>query len=109
MNNLSGLGVILNYATYQRQLNREMGEKHLLRACPLLSSSRYLVGLELPLVEVRNGVDDDPWDAASKVHDLGTQEFISAIPCSEKAGRQRSVVLSGAVKPNIWLGYPVKK
>jgi hypothetical protein len=55
-----------------------MGEKHLLGACPLLSSSRYFIGLELPLVEIRNRVDDDPRDAASKVDDLGAQEFISA-------------------------------
>jgi len=61
-----------------------MREKDLLRTSPLLSSSRYLVGLKLPLAEIRNRVDDDPWDAASKVHDLGAQEFISAIPCSRK-------------------------
>ena len=47
-----------------------MREEDLLGALPLLLSGRDLRGLELPLPEVRRRVDDDPWDATTKVYNL---------------------------------------
>ena len=79
------------------------------RARPLLSSGGHLVGLQFPLAEVRHRVDDDPWDATSEINDLETEKIVSAIPRSSRNGRQRSAVLSGAVKPNIRLAHPRKK
>ena len=95
-----------NDATYQRQFNREMGEKHLLRARPLLSSARHLVRLQLPLAEIRHCVYDDPWDATSEINDLGTQRIVSATPCSNKNGRQCG---SYSVTPNVQLAHPRKR
>jgi len=63
-----------NDATYQGQFNREMGEKDLLRARPLFSSAGHLVGLQLPLAEIRHCVYDDPWDATSEINDLRNRE-----------------------------------
>ena len=56
--------------TNSRQLNREMGEKNLFRALPLLRRGRNLVRLEFPPFKVWYGVDDDPRNAASKVNNL---------------------------------------
>jgi hypothetical protein len=47
-----------------------MGKEHALCALPLILSRRELVRLKLPSAEVRNGVDDDPRDTTSKVHNL---------------------------------------
>ena len=56
--------------TYDRELNHEVREQDLLRALPLLLRRRDLVGLQLPLPEVRDRVDDNPWYAATEVDDL---------------------------------------
>ena len=56
--------------TYSWQLDGEMREQDLLRALPLLLRGRHFVGLQFPLAEVRNGVNDNPWYAAAKVHNL---------------------------------------
>ena len=52
------------------ELDGEMAEQDLLRARPLFGGRRDLVGLKLPLAEVGHGIDDDPWDSATEVHDL---------------------------------------
>jgi hypothetical protein len=57
--------------TYCWELDGEVREENLLRALPLLSSGRDLGRLQLPLAEVRDGVDDDPWYTAAEVHQLG--------------------------------------
>ena len=56
--------------TYHGELNHEVREQDLLGALPLLRRGRDFVGLQLPPVEVRDGVDDDPWDAPAEVDDL---------------------------------------
>ena len=56
--------------TYSGQLDGEVTEQNLSGAFPLLSRSRDFVWLQLPLAEVRNSVDDDPWDATTKVYNL---------------------------------------
>ena len=53
------------------QLNGKVGEKDLLSTLPLLLRSRNFVGLEFPLLKVRNSVDDDPRNTAPKVYKLG--------------------------------------
>jgi hypothetical protein len=53
-----------------RGLDGEVGEEDLFGALPLLLRSRDFTRLELPPPEVRDGVDDDPGDATTKVDDL---------------------------------------
>lgn len=56
--------------TYRRQLDSEMREEDLLRTIPLLFCGGDLVGLELPLPEIGNSVDDNPRYTSAKVDDL---------------------------------------
>lgn len=51
-----------------------MREQDLLRTFPLFLRCRNLCGLQLPLAEIWHSVDDDPWDATTKVHDLETRQ-----------------------------------
>ena len=51
-----------------------MGHQHKLRALPLLLRRRDLRGLKFPLTEVWHRVDDYPWYASSKVHELMEDE-----------------------------------
>jgi hypothetical protein len=66
-------------ATYCRGLNGEVREQDLLGALPLLPWRRDFVRLELPLAEVRDGIDDDPRDAAAKVDKLSLRRQIHSV------------------------------
>jgi len=57
-------------ATYQGKLYGEVGKEHTLCTLPLVLSGGDLVWLELPPAKVRDSVDNDPRDAASKVDNL---------------------------------------
>lgn len=54
----------------ERGLAGKVGEEDDLAELPDLRVREALVGLELPLVEVGDRVDDEPWDRAAKVDDL---------------------------------------
>lgn len=56
--------------TYLGKFNSEMGEQDSLGALPHLGVCRLLLGLEFPLTEVGDSIDDHPGDAATKVDDL---------------------------------------
>lgn len=56
--------------TYRGELDGEVREEDLLGALPLLLRSGHLCRLELPLAEIGDGVDNDPWDATPKVDEL---------------------------------------
>lgn len=58
------------FDTYRRQLDGEVTEQNLFGAFPLFSGGRDLAWLQLPLAEVRNSVNDDPWDASTEVNNL---------------------------------------
>lgn len=66
--------------TYSGQFNSEMGEKHLLGALPLLCGGRNFGRLEFPLLKVRNGVDDDPRNTASEIHNLVVNRCQNTMP-----------------------------
>lgn len=55
---------------YLGKFNSEMGEQDSLGTLPHLGVCRLLLGLEFPLTEVGDSVDDHPGDAATKVDDL---------------------------------------
>jgi hypothetical protein len=55
---------------YLGKFNSEMGEQDSLGALPHLGVCRLLLGLEFPLTEVGDSIDDHPGDAAAKVDDL---------------------------------------
>lgn len=57
----------------QWELAGEVREEDVLGARPNLLFGDVLVLLQLPLVEVWDRVNDEPWDAAAKVDDLGGQ------------------------------------
>jgi len=57
-----------------REFNGEVGEQDTLGTFPLLGGGRNLCGLEFPLPEVGNPVDDDPGNAATKVNNLVKKE-----------------------------------
>jgi hypothetical protein len=63
--------------THQRSLDGKVREQDLFRALPLLRRRRNLVRLELPFTEVRDGVDDDPGDAAAEVDSLKSGQTFS--------------------------------
>lgn len=52
------------------ELAGEVGQENILGASPDLLVRDLLVLLDLPFTEVRNGVDDEPRNAAAKVDDL---------------------------------------
>ena len=73
--------------TYHGELNHEVGEEDLLSAFPLLRRCRDLVRLQLPPVEVRDGVDDNPRDATAEVDNLNkTQSVKSKVPSPRSIG-----------------------
>ena len=51
-----------------------MGEQDKLGAFPLFSDGGNFARLQLPLAEVWDGVDYDPWDAAAEVHNLQSKK-----------------------------------
>lgn len=57
-------------STHHGQLNREVRGKDLLGAFPLLLGCWNLGRLQLPLAEVGHGVDDNPRDTTTEVHEL---------------------------------------
>lgn len=64
---------IYTSSTYRRQLDGKVTKQNLPGAFPLLGGRRDFARLQLPLAEVRNGVDDNPWDATTKVNNLYTE------------------------------------
>lgn len=72
----------------QRCLAGEVGEKNDLCALPDLLGSDLLVGLQLPLVEEGNVVDNEPWDGTAKVHDL----VLENISLDVRLGTQRNAI-----------------
>jgi hypothetical protein len=61
-----------------------MREQHHFRTLPLLLGSRNLVRLKFPLTEIRNSVDDNPWNGTPKVYKLETLSKSSRSLNSEK-------------------------
>lgn len=84
-----------------------MGEKNLLGTLPLLCRSRNLVWLEFPLLEVWNGVNDDPRNTASKVHNLGVsrrQKMLPSVGCTTYFVQQETHETGGddrVLDPNV--------
>ena len=56
--------------------NRKVGEQDELGAFPLFSDGGNFGRLQLPLSEIRDGVDDHPWDAAAEVHNLQSKRTL---------------------------------
>ena len=69
----------------ERGLAGKVGNEDHLGHLPHLRRGDLLVRLELPLVEERNLVNDQPWEAATKVDDLRSELYsLHLTSCSTK-------------------------
>lgn len=59
----------------QGEFASKVCEEDVFGTCPDLFVGDVFVLLNLPFLEVRHGVDDEPWDAASKVNHLVTSAY----------------------------------
>jgi hypothetical protein len=60
--------------------------------------------LQFPFSKVRNGIDDDPWNAAAKVDDLERGERVAF-----RSGGQRTSCMIKLMSPVAIIGFPISK
>jgi hypothetical protein len=97
------------WCAYGGPLDGEVGKEDSLGTLPLLLWCGHLVGLQLPLAEVGEGVNDNPRYATTEIDGLQMQAARGSVFCLESMKRERTSWRMKEAMPVAMRGFPIHK